>query len=77
MSSLCTYVCLCTFFLFVSLLNAQSLKEMMSNAGHRSNIAADSIYLWSIANYVIDPEICQADIACKALIDNAAGTPTY
>lgn len=49
----------------------------MSNAGQRLNVAADNIYLWSIANYVIDPEICQADTACKALIDNGAGTPTY
>lgn len=49
----------------------------MINTGQRSNIPADSIYLWGIANYVIDPEICQTDSACKALIDNVAGTPTH
>lgn len=51
--------------------------EMMIITGHRSNMAADSIYLWGTVNYVTDPEICQADSACKALIDNVAGTPTH
>lgn len=49
----------------------------MSNTGQRWNVAADSIFLWSIANYVIDPETCQADRACKTLIDNVAGIPTH
>lgn len=49
----------------------------MINTGQRLNIAADSIYLWSIAKYVIDPEICSADSAYEALIDSIPGTPTH
>lgn len=49
----------------------------MINTGQRLNIAADSIYLWSIANYVIDPEICSADSVYEALIDSIPGTPTH
>lgn len=45
--------------------------------GQRSNIAPDSFYLCSVANYVIDPEVCRADSACKALIYNVVGTPTH
>lgn len=54
-----------------------SILETMINTGQRLNIAADSIYLWSIANYVIDPEICSADSAYEALIDSIPGTPTH
>lgn len=46
----------------------------MINTGQRSNVADDSIYLWTFANYVIDPDVCLGGSALRALIDNGAAT---
>lgn len=46
----------------------------MINTGQMSNVADDSIYLWTSANYVIDPDVCLAGSALRALIDNGAAT---
>ncbi len=47
---------------------------MLSNNGQRLNKMAHSIYLRSIANYVIDPEIGEA---CEAVSENVSRTPTH